>query len=205
MLLPYLVWTRRRAAGAVFLGGVVVCLALPAAVYGAGGNLALLREWTATLARSTPPNLLNQDNVSIWAMWAKWLGIGSLATGLAVVTIAAVGGLVAVMARQGAELAGAEYLDVATMMLLVPLLSPQGWDYGLLGATPAVALLVDVFDELSWPVRFGTGSALAVMSLSVFDVMGRRAYAAFMSLSAITVCALVLLAALALVRRRRLA
>ncbi len=205
VLLPYLIWTRRAAASVWFLAGMGACLLVPAAVYGFGGNLRELAGWVGTLAQSTAPNLLNQDNVSIWAMWAKWLGIGPLAAGLALATIGALAVLVALMARRGEDLAGAAYLDVATLMLLVPLVSPQGWDYGLLGATPAVMLLVDVFDGLARPVRIAAGTALAVMSLSIFDVMGRRAYAAFMSVSAVTVCALVLVGALALVRRERLA
>jgi Glycosyltransferase family 87 len=205
VLLPYLLWTRRAAASAWFLAGVGAGLVLPATVYGLGGNLRELGAWVATLAQSTAPNLLNQDNVSIWAMWAKWLGVGPLAGGLAVATIAAVVALVGVMARQGEGLDGAAYLDVATIMLLVPLLSPQGWDYGLLGATPAVMLLVNVFDRLPRPARIAAGTALVVMSLSIFDLMGRRAYAAFMSVSTVTVCALVLVGALALVRRERLA
>jgi hypothetical protein len=205
LLLPYLLWTRRAMASLAFVVGIGICLVLPAAVYGVGGSVDLLRAWLSTLAQTTAPNLLNQDNVSIWAMWAKWLGEGPLASGLAVVTIALAAVGVMRMIREGRELPDADYLDVATIMLFVPLLSPQGWDYGLLDATPAVMLIIDVFDELPRPVRFVAGASLAVMSLSIFDLMGRRAYAAFMSTSAITVCALGLAATLALVRRGRLA
>jgi len=34
-------------------------------------------------------------------------------------------------------------------MLLIPLVSPQGWDYVLLLATPAVVCLVDRWGELT--------------------------------------------------------
>ena len=37
----------------------------------------LLRGWLSTVTESTAPNLLGNDNVSIAAMWAKWLGLGA--------------------------------------------------------------------------------------------------------------------------------
>jgi hypothetical protein len=64
-------------------------------------------------------------------------------------------------------------------MLFVPLLSPQGWDYVLLLATPAVVCLVDRWSEMSVGWRVIVGLALALMGLTVFDVMGRDLYARF--------------------------
>ena len=90
-------------------------------------------------------------------------------------------------------------------MLLVPLVSPQGWDYVLLLATPAVVCLVDRWRELTLPWRAGLATALMLMGLTMFDLMGRTLYNRFMGLSLISVCALALAAGLAHVRRRRLA
>jgi hypothetical protein len=69
---------------------VAIGLLLPSVVSGWSGNLDLLGEWLRTLRDSTTPNLLNSDNVSIAAMWAKWAGPGSLATGFASLTIVGV-------------------------------------------------------------------------------------------------------------------
>jgi len=41
----------------------------------------------------------------------------------------------------------ADYLDAALLLFVIPLLSPQGWDYVLLVATPAVMLLLDRLEE----------------------------------------------------------
>jgi len=59
--------------------------------------------------------------------------------------------------------------------------------------------------DLPVAVRIVSGTALAVLALSVFDLMGRRAYASFMSVSSITVCALLALSSLAYIRMNRLA
>jgi alpha-1,2-mannosyltransferase len=205
VFLPYLVLTRRWRALAACAAVVIAALLLPAAIYGVRGNFVELRDWIRTITETTAPNLLNQDNVSVWAMYAKWFGIGRLAAFLAIGTIAGLLGVVAAVAREGEGLTRPEYLEIATLMLLVPILSPQGWDYGLLAATPAVALVFDRYRELPRAVRIAAGAAIAVTAFSVFDVMGRRAYAAFMASSAITVCALVVFGTLAVMRARRLA
>ena len=47
--------------------------------------------------------------------------------------------------------------------------------------------------------------AVAIIGLSLYDIMGRAAYAAFMALSVITVCYLVVIAALCTLRVRAVA
>jgi len=87
----------------------------------------------------------------------------------------------------------------------MPLLSPQGWDYVFLLATPAVAFLVNYADRLPASLRVVTALALLVAGLSVFDVMGRAAYRSFMSLSIVTICFAIVTLALATLRFRRAA
>lgn len=205
VVLPYLLLKRRATAALAFIACLLAALILPAAIYGWGGNLMQLAAWLRTVTASTPDNLLNQDNVSIWAMWAKWLGAGLLASALAMATIAALGVVFLALLVRGRAVPRSEYLEMAALLMLLPLLSPQGWDYGLLLATPAVMLLINEFPGLPTAVRAASGAAVAVMALSLFDLMGRRAYAAFMSASPITVCALVLFATIAYVRFRRIA
>ena len=130
-------------------------------MYGWTGNLDLLGELVRTLRTSTTPNLLNNDNVSIAAMWAKWVGPGSLATGFAWLTIAGTLALAIDVWRRRQAVPAPDYLESALLMLLIPLLSPQGWDYVLLLATPAVVCLVDRWREFTRLWQWGLGVAHA--------------------------------------------
>ena len=113
--------------------------------------------------------------------------------------------LVAAVIRRRRAVPQPEYLECALLMLLMPLVSPQGWDYVLLLATPAVVCLVDRWRELTRAWQWGLGAALALMGLTMFDVMGRELYGRFMALSLVSVCALAVAVGLVHVRRRGLA
>jgi hypothetical protein len=205
ILVPWLLIMQGWPAAAMAIGMVAFGLLLPAAVYGWSGNLDLLRAWLHTVSSSTTPNLLGNDNVSIAAMWAKWLGPGSLASKLAWLTVALTLGLVIVAAWRRRSVSAPDYLECALLMLLIPLISPQGWDYVLLLATPAVVCLVDRWRELTRPWQWALGVALALMGLTMFDLMGRQLYGKFMALSLVSVCALTVAAGLVHVRWRGLA
>jgi Glycosyltransferase family 87 len=205
ILVPWLLVTQGWPAAAIAVGIVALGLLLPAAVYGWSGNLDLLRAWLHTVSGSTTPNLLGNDNVSIAAMWAKWLGPGSLASNLAWLTVALTLGLVIAAGWRRRSVSAPDYLECALLMLLIPVISPQGWDYVLLLATPAVVCLVDRWRELTRPWQWGLGVALALMGLTMFDLMGRQLYGQFMALSLVSVCALTVAAGLVHVRWRGLA
>src|SRR5918993_1411317 len=76
VLMVVLLWLSLTAMPA----RLVLLLVLPVARYGWDGNLRLHAEWWHTVTSTTAPNLLNQDNVSLSAMFAKWLGPGSQAS-----------------------------------------------------------------------------------------------------------------------------
>jgi uncharacterized membrane protein len=97
------------------------------------------------------------------------------------------------------------YLEFGLLMLLVPLISPQGWDYVLLLATPAIVCLVDRFDAASNAWRIATALAMAFTSFTIYDLLGRTLYSWLMTLNVVSVGALALFACLALLRRRSLA
>ena len=101
IFLPWLVARRRlrpfeslgtpragRGAIAAAIAGLAAVAAAPALVYGVRGNIELHRAWWRTVTESTAPNLTNADNVSIAAMYAKWIGAGQTATVLTFATIA---------------------------------------------------------------------------------------------------------------------
>jgi hypothetical protein len=205
VLIPWLAVTQGIAAGVMAAGIVLIGLILPAAVYGWSGNYELLLGWYRTITDTTSPNLLGNDNVSVASMWAKWIGPGELAAALAVVTSAAALALVVAAWRRRRSVSTPEYLEFALLMLLVPLLSPQGWDYVLLLATPAVVCVIDRWRELERPWQWLLGVSLVLMGLSLFDLMGRALYGQFMRLAIISVCGLVLAVGLFHLRQRQLA
>jgi uncharacterized membrane protein YhaH (DUF805 family) len=96
------------------------------------------------------------------------------------------------LVRRGRRLENPVPLDCALLLLLIPLISPLGWDYTLLAAVPAVAIISRRLRDFSAAARFGLAPVMAVIPLSLYDLLGRRFYARFMSLSVITLCFLVL-------------
>ena len=205
LLGPWLLVSEDRRATVAFAGALAVALIAPAAVYGVRGNVTLLWHWWQTLTTTTAPNLLLQDNVSFASAWAKWLGPGKVASAVAI--LSGVGSLLLVgdMWRRRADISEPAYLEVAALLVLMPILSPQGWDYVLLLSTPAIALLLDREAELPKPWRTAVWTSVSLLGLVVFDLVGRTIYHAFMMSSIVTVVAVALVAALAQVRRQQLA
>lgn len=202
---PWLATRKQRGAFVAMLAGLAVFLLLPAVLYGWAGNLQLLADWWKTVTVTTAPNLSNPDNVSLRALFTRWLGPESPAAQLAALAAAillVVTGIV--MAARGA-IKRSDTLEGALLLLLIPLLSPQGWDYVLLIGTPAVMLLINYLPALPSNLRYATIAAIAAVALSIFDLMGRAAYTAFMQMSFITVFVLVEIAALVALRVRRVA
>jgi hypothetical protein len=202
LLLPWLVVTQGVRASASAAAGLAVGLLLPAVQYGWQGNLDLLAGWYHTVVSTTSENLLVTENISFMTMWAKWIGAGPAASWLALLTSAvALIGPAALwwMRRRVREPA---YLEVSALLLLMPLLSPQGWDYVLLLATPAIVCLVDRFgaSPLSWRVPAALGFFLT--SFMIFDLVGRTLYFALAAASCVTIGALLLLVCLVGLRRR---
>lgn len=206
LLLPWLAargLPRAVAAAAVALAGL---LALPAALYGVGGNVALHRAWLTTIVTTTnEPNIVNPDNVSWLAMYSRWLGSGPTAAALAALTGIAALALVVWVWRTGRSVAHPAGLEAALLLVLIPLISPQGWDYVLLVSTPAIFYLANYEDQLPRGLRLATFVALAVTGLMIFDLVGRAAYRGFMAMSGITLCFFIVIAALAALRQRRIA
>jgi glycosyl transferase family 87 len=203
IFLPWLFTRRNRAALVTMMAALAMLLLLPVARYGWDGNLGLLGDWWHTVTSTTAGNLTNPDNVSLSGMFAKWLGPGSPA--LAAVTGAILLALTAIVIAGRGSLPVTDTLEGALLLMLVPLLSPQGWDYVFLIGTPGVMLLIDDLPALPRGLRIATIVAIAVVALSIYDLMGRSAYSAFMRMSLVTVCILVEVAALITLRFRRAA
>jgi len=206
LLIPWLVLRRRWPSIAACVAGLAVALGLPLLRYFAGDTVALHKQWWGTVRDTTAPNLTSADNVSWLAMYTKWSGgDAAWAFGLWMVTGVAVVALLAWMWKARTRVPSPEPLEGAVLLLLVPLVSPQGWDYVLLLATPCVVCLVSFAGRLVPAMRIATYMAMAVMGLTLYDLMGRDAYRAFMMASGVTLCTFVLLAAAAELRLRHVA
>jgi hypothetical protein len=202
---PWLAVRSPRAGFAAMIGALLIALILPAVIYGWHDNVRLLGDWWRTVRTSTAPNLTNQDNVSLAAMFHRWMGEQPAAGTFAALTGLLLLGLAGVVVAGRGTLPSSETLEAALLLILIPLLSPQGWDYVFLIATPGVMLLVDRLPSLPRGLRIATAIAIAASGLSIYDVMGRSAYAAFMATSAITICFLIEASALIALRFRRAA
>jgi uncharacterized membrane protein len=205
ILVPWL-WLVGGLPALVSFGAAVTAgLLLPAVAYGWQGNLHEIQGWYRTVTDTVVPNLLNPENVSTTALWMKRLGDVELAAKLGYATnVAAIAVATWVMAmRRRAHEPG--YLEFGMLMLLVPILSPQGWDYVLLLGTPAVVVLVDRWKEMSTPWKALTALGIFGMSFTIFDLIGRTLYTAAMRYNVVTLSVLLLLGALVHIRRRGLA
>jgi hypothetical protein len=200
LILPWLAVVQGARAGAAAAAVLVAGWLAPAAVYGWTGNLALLGDWLRTVVGTTPENLLIAENISLLTMWAKWIGPESPASLLAAGTAALCLAGAVVMWSGRRRVAEPAYLEVSYLLLLVPLLSPQGWDYVLLIAAPAIVCLVDRFSRSPTPVKGLVATGFLLTSFTIYDLLGRTLYLTLMSLSVVTVGALLLAASLVRLR-----
>jgi hypothetical protein len=205
IMLPWLALVAGLPAVMAFAGVVAALLVLPAAVYGWRGNVDLLAAWYRTVTDTTAPNLLFPENISLAAMWAKWLNPGPVASALAALSTAALLGVWTLLWFKRRAVHEPAYLEVAFLLLLVPLISPQGWDYVLLMAAPAFVCLVDRFRDMSMAWRAITATGFALTSLTIFDILGRTLYGRLTAWSVVTVGAVALAASLTRLRWRALA
>jgi hypothetical protein len=205
LFLPWLIARRKLPSILTACGGLAAALLLPAIRYGMSGNVLLHREWWRTVTETTAPNLSVYDNISLAAMYFRWIGPGEASARFAYGTAAvllAIAGLVFLWRRGVKE---PDSLEGGLLLTLMPLLSPQGWDYVFLIATPAIVLVANDEDRLPQPLRALTILALAVIGLVVFDLVGRSAYYMLMRLSFVSVCFFVVIAAIVALRMRKVA
>ena len=205
VLLPWLALTVGWRSLVVFGLVLAAGLMLPAASYGWNGNLALLHEWYRTVSETTGPNLLGHENISFASMWAKWLGPGPTASRLALASsVVVVAAGLAVMWRRK-HVPEPNYLEGAYFLILVALLSPQGWDYVLLIGLPAYVCVLDRWWDLSLPWRLMAAFGIFLTSFTIFDLLRRPLYILLMEWSAVSVGAVLIAVALIQVRWRALA
>ena len=205
MFLPYFVVKKQWTALASGVAFIFLALILPSVFYGFDGNLAMLREWATTLSQSTPGLLTSHDNVSIVAFLSKWTQNATFSSWLGAVMVAALAALVLILIRKGKNLKEPTALEYGLLLTLIPLVSPLGWDYQLLMSVLAITILVYHYFDYSRPWRILLVINFGIISLSVYDVMGRGLYQSFMAWSVLTLSFLILVGYLAYLRFREYA
>jgi hypothetical protein len=138
-------------------------------------------------------------------MWARWLNPGPLATLFAQASaVTGVGVGLALMGRR-ARVAEPNYLEGAYFFVLVPLISPQGWDYLLLLALPGYMCLVDRWRDTTSAWRAVAMMGFLLTSFGTYELLRRTLYFFLMGWGAGTIGAILVAASLFGLRWRRLA
>jgi hypothetical protein len=184
---------RTLGPGLLFLA---FSLLTPTAFYGWPGNVVVLKEWTSSLARSTPALLNSQDNVSLLAFLVKSTGDQRLATVIFGAALGCLALLALAFIRKGKMTASPLLNEAALLLTLMPMISPLGWDYTFLSSILAVAIIVKDFPVFPKTLKIILGFNFLVIALSFYDLLGRRLYATFMSRAVLTIDFLIVIAAL---------
>ncbi len=189
---PYLVlknkW-RALSSGLLLLG---LAFVLPAAFYGWKGNLEVHREWLSSFSHSTPGLLGSQDNISLIGLLMKWSGSYRTTVGLYFLLVIFIAIGLFFLVRKGKSVTDPQVLDFSLILMAIPLVSPLGWDYTLLSSAPALVLIINSIHRYPKFWRVFLGIDLAIISFSIFDLLGRQVYSRFMSWSVITLSFLIL-------------
>ena len=202
---PYLAARRRLGSVVVLAAVLALALMLPAVIYGVEGNARLLVDWWETVTSTTAPNLNDTNNVSALSVFTRVLGPGGPAPVLAAITLGALlATAVLVFLRRG-PIPSPEGLEVGLLLTTLPIISPQGWDYVFLVATPGVMYLVNYREKLPPAVRVLVVAALLTVAFSIFDLLGRRAYTTIMAWSIVPLCYVIQIGGMAGLRLRQIA
>ena len=201
LFLPWLAVTQGIGALGASIAALVAGWMAPAILYGWQGNLDLHVAWYRTVTETTAPNLMLPENISFVSMWARWMGEGSAATALAMLTTAVSLSGAGLLWMRRRSVARPAFAEVSYLLLLIPLISPQGWDYVLIVATPAYVCLLDRFRGQSITWRLAAAAGFFLTSLTVYDIVGRTLYFSLHFLGCVTIGALILCGSLVRLRQ----
>ena len=204
IFLPYFLLKKKWKTVLSGLGFLFLALLVPSVFYGFRGNMNLLKEWISTLSRSTLALLNSQDNISIIALFMKWTDNQNISLLLSGLVISLLAFLVLTVILIGRKLDRASVLECSILLILIPLISPLGWDYTLLMSVLGITIIILNFSGYSKLWRGVLVLNFFIITFSLYDVMGRDLYAVFMSRSVITINFMILVGYLMYLRFRKI-
>jgi len=202
---PYFILKKKWRSLALAFVFLAVALLAPSFYYGIRGNMTVHREWISTFFKSTPTFLTTQDNVSIIAFFSKWIGHQNLALLLTGLTIFVLALIILFLFLKGKTLQRTPVLECSVLLLCIPLVSPLGWDYTFLMSLLGLTIVLKYFQHytLFWKIILIVN--LCIISLSLYDLLGKETYALFMSWSVLTINFFILLGFLSYLRLKKIA
>jgi alpha-1,2-mannosyltransferase len=204
IFLPYFFIKKKWLSLVSAIGFLAFALIVPSLFFGFQGNITVHREWVSTLSSTTPFLFSSQDNISIIALFMKWTGSQTLSLWLSALVIAFLAALALIIVLKGKRVAQAPVLESSLLLVFIPLVSPLGWDYTLLSSLLAVMILIKNFFNYSKLWRVFLGFNFFIIAFSLYDLMGRGLYSAFMTASVTTINFFIVIAYLASLRFRKM-
>lgn len=202
IFLPYFAVTRNWRVLAAGTATFVLLAMAPALFYGMDGNIAQHQAWIMSLFASDAEQLTNPNNTSLIGFFARSTGDLSLSKQLYGASVIALMIVVLVVVLRGRNREHAVVLDGAILMTLMPLISPQGWDYVLLMSALGVMLLIQQQHSFGRVARWVLVGNLVIIGLFISDVVGHAAHALYTDWTLTTVNFLVIVAYLCALRFR---
>jgi len=209
VFMPYFLIKRKFRALLTGLAAALIGLALPVVFYGIRGTLAVLREWPATLSKSTSGLLASFDNASLFGFLLKTFPSLSKQANVAILLLIFLAAALAVlrMIKKGQEPAAPqnpEILESAFLLVLIPLFSPLGWNYNYLYSLLAVMIIVVAWRRLPPALRIFLILNFAVISTSLIEVWGRELFHFYTHYALVTINFLIVLFSLLYLRAKRI-
>ena len=202
---PYFLLKKKWRSLAYACGLLAVAFLVPSSYYGIKGNITVHQEWISTFFKSTPTFLTTQDNVSIFAFFSKWISHQNLSLLFTGLTLSLLALLILFLIFKGKSLHRAPVLECSVLLICIPLVSPLGWDYTFLMSLLGITIVLRQFQSYTFFWKIILIVNLCIISLSLYDLMGRETYSLFMSWSVLTVNFLFLIGYLSFLRIKRIA
>ncbi|MCX6565444.1 MAG: glycosyltransferase family 87 protein [Candidatus Aminicenantes bacterium] len=206
IFVPYLILKKRGKVLGFGAAALLAGLLIPVVVYGWRGNMTVLVEWVRTLFASTPGLLLVGDNASLYAFIAKIFGLSDSGAMIGGGFIAAALGvllLLMILQRKKEKIAGTEYAEVSVLMMLIPMLSPLGWNYNYLYGLPAVLILMTILPRFGRIERAVVIVNFILIGGTLREILGKAAFRFYTWHALVVPGFLVIFGMIFLARRRR--
>ena len=203
IFLPYFIVKKAWRPLLSGLGFFLLSFFAPILFYGFRGNIAVHQDWASTLSQSTQGLLAVEYNTSIIGFFMKWTGDRDISFFLAGTTVAGLALLVLIIILKGRGMAQSPVLEGAVLLMLIPLVSPLGWDYTFLMSALGIMLVLQNFSRYSTFWKIVLVLNCGMITFSIWDIMGKTLFLIFMFWSVTTVNFLILTGYLAYLRFKK--